>query len=126
MTKKQVSTELSTLSQKEDEDLYAYYRWTKTQLIEISERDQVTYNGQNSIVLNNAEQHILKDTIAKFGFGLKIPKLRLYIIKYRVDPMRSFYGAFKKTEVYLDVLNTKAQMQKELELKSSYKAFKFF
>lgn len=126
MTEEQASKELSTLSQKEDEDLYAYYRRTENLLIGISGRDRVTDNGENTITLNKAEQYILKDTIAKFGFGLKIPELRLHMIKYRADPNRNLYGAFKKAEVYLDVLNAKAQMQKELELESSYKAFKSF
>ncbi len=76
--------------------------------------------------MNNEGQHILKDIIAKFGFGLKIPELCLHMIEYKANPMRSLYGAFKKAEVYLDVLNTKAQMQKELKLKSGYEAFKSF
>ncbi len=122
----QASTELSTLSQKKDEDIYTYYRRTETLLIGISGRDQVTHNGENSIILNNAKQHILKDTIAKFGFGLKISELCLHMIEYKADPMRSLYGAFKKAEIYLDVSNAKAQMQKELELKSGYGAFKSF
>ena len=86
----------------------------------------MTHNGENAIILNNAEQHILKDTIAKFGFGLKIPKLCLYMIEYRANPMRSLYKLFKKVKTYFDVLNAKAQMQKKLELKSGYKAFKSF
>lgn len=40
--------------------------------------------------------------------------------------MRSLYGAFKKAEAYLDVLNAKAQMQKELKLKSGYEAIKYY
>lgn len=40
--------------------------------------------------------------------------------------MRSLYGAFKTAEAYLDVLNAKAQMQKERKLKSGYKVFKSF
>lgn len=40
--------------------------------------------------------------------------------------MRNFYKTFKKTEIYLDVLNAKTQLQKKLELKSNYKAFKSF
>ena len=126
ITEKQANTKLSTLSQKEDEDLHAYYRRTETLLIGISGKDRVTHNGENAIILNNAEQHILKDTIAKFGFGLKIPELCLHMIEYRADPIRSLYGAFKKAKVYLDVLNAKAQMQKKLELKSGYKTFKSF
>ena len=126
MTEEQASTELSILSQKEDENLYAYYRRTEALLIGISGRDRVSHNGENAIILNNAEQHILKDTIAKFGFGLRVPELRLHMIEYRADPMRSLYGAFKKAEAYLDVLNAKAEMQKELELKSGYEAFKSF
>lgn len=86
----------------------------------------MTYNGKNVVILNNAEQYILKDTIAKFDFSLKISKFSIYIIKYKADLMCSFYGVFKKTEVYLDVLNTKAQIQKELKLKSGYEVFKSF
>ena len=126
MTEEQASTELTTLSQKEDENLYTYYCRTETLLIGISGRDRVTHDGENTVILNKAEQHILKDIIAKFGFGLKIPELRLHMIEYRADPNRSLYGAFKKAETYLDVLNTKAQMQKELELKSGYEAFRSF
>lgn len=70
----------------------------------------MSHNRENAIFLNNAKQHILKDTIAKFGFGLRIPKLCLYMIKYRVDPMHSVYGAFKKAEAYLDILSAKAKM----------------
>lgn len=92
----------------------------------ISGRDKVNHNGENSIILIKAEQYVLKDTIAKFGFGLKISELRFSMIKYRADLMRDLYGAFKKAELYLDMLNAKAQMQKELELKSDYKVFKSF
>ena len=126
MTEEQASTELSILLQKEDENLYAYYRRTEALLIRISRRDRVSHNRENAIILNNAKQHILKDTIAKFSFGLRIPELCLHMIEYRADPMHSLYEAFKKAEAYLDILNTKAEMQKELELKSGYKAFKSF
>ena len=126
MTEEQASTELSLLSQRKDEDLYTYYCRKETLLIKVSGRNRVTHHGENSIILNNVEQHILKDSIAKFGFGLNIRKLRLHTIDYRADLMRSLYGALKETEAYFDVLNAKAQMQKELELKSDYKAFKSF
>ena len=126
MTEEQASKELLNLSPKINKDFYIYYRQTETLLIRNSGRDWVISNGENWIILNNKEQHILKNTIAKFGFGLKILKLRLHMIKYRADLMCSLYGAFKKAEVYLDILNVKAQMQKELELKSGYEAFKFF
>lgn len=66
---------------KEDENLHAYYRRTETLLIKILEKDRVIHNGENVINLNNAEQHISKNTIAKFGFGLKILELCLYMIK---------------------------------------------
>ena len=126
MTEEQANTELLILSQKEDQDLYTYYCQTKTLFIGILGKDQVTHNRENTIFLNNAEQYILKDIIAKFGFGLKIPELCLNMIEYKANPMRSLYGAFKKAKAYLDVLNAKAQIQKELELKSGYKAFKSF
>ena len=110
MIEEQASTELTTLLQKEDEDLYIYYYRTETLLIGISRRDQVTHNGENTVILNKTEQHIFKDTIAKFGFGLKISELRLHMIKYRADPNHSLYGAFKKVEAYFDILNAKAQI----------------
>lgn len=40
--------------------------------------------------------------------------------------MRSLYKTFKKTKTYLDIPSVKAQMQKELKLKSGYNAFKSF
>lgn len=106
----QPNTELSILSQKEDEDLYVYNYQTETLLIGILGKDRITHNGENTIILNNVEQHILKDLIVKFGFGFKIPKLYLHMIKYRADPINSLYGAFKKTKIYLDILNAKAQL----------------
>lgn len=62
------------------------------------------------IILNRAEQHILKDTIVKFGLRLKIPELRLYMIEYKTNPNRSLNRAFKKAETYLDLLNAQAQI----------------
>ena len=94
--------------------------------IRISENDRVTYNRENTIILNNAEQHILKDTIAEFGFGFKILKLCLYIIEYRANPMYNPYRAFKKAKAYFGVLNAKVQMQKEFKLKSGYKTLELF
>lgn len=55
ITEEQASIELSNLSQKKDEDLYAYYCQIKTLLIRISEKDQVTYNRENTIIWNNIE-----------------------------------------------------------------------
>lgn len=86
----------------------------------------MTYNRGNKVILNYAQQDILKNTIAKSGFGLKIPKLRLYIIKYKADSMQNLYRGFKKVETYFDILNTKAQMQKKFKLKSGYKIIKSF
>ena len=79
-------------------------------LIKISGRDQVSHNGENAIILKNVEQYILKDIIAKLGFGLRDPELCLHMIEYKVDLIRSFYGAFKKAKAYLDVLNAKAEI----------------
>lgn len=126
MMEEQASSELSNLSQKEDENLYVYYQRTETLLIGISGKDRVTHNKENAIILNNTEQYILKNIIAKFCFGLKSHKLCRHMIDYRANPMHSLYGAFKKTEAYLNVLNAKAQIQKKLELKSGYKVFKSF
>lgn len=48
------------------------------------------------------------------------------MIEYRAGLMYSFYDAFKKTKTYFDILNAKAQIQKEFKLKSGYKDFKSF
>ena len=68
--KEQANIKLSTLSQKKDEDFHLYYYLIETLLIGILGKDQLTYNKENAIMLNSAEQHISKNTIAKFGFGL--------------------------------------------------------
>lgn len=92
----------------------------------IAERDCVTYNEVNIIILNRVEQYIFKDTIIKFIIGLKTLDLCLYMIEYRAELTYSFFGAFKKAEAYIAILNTQANMQKKLHLKSDYKAFKTF
>lgn len=48
------------------------------------------------------------------------------MIEYRADLMRSLYEVFQKAKIYLNILNAKVEMQKELKLKSGYKAFKSF
>lgn len=126
MTEEQTSPELTILSQKKDDNLYIYYYRTVTSLIGISGRNRVIYNKENTIILNKAEQHNLKDTIAKFGVRLKIPELHLYMIEYRADPNCSFYKAFKKAEKYVKILNAKAKIKKKLKLKSGYKEFRIF
>lgn len=108
MTEEQASTELSTLSQKENEDFHSYYRRTETFFIGISGKDQVTHNGANTITLNRAKQYILKDTITKFIFSLKTLDLCLHMIEYRAEPTRNLFGAFKKAKAYIDMLNAKA------------------
>lgn len=99
-----------TLSQKKNNDFFAYYCQTKTLLIQILVKDKVTHNRKNATILNNAEKYILNNTISRFDFSLKIPKLCLYIIDYRINPMRSLYRVFKKAEIFIDVLNLKAQI----------------
>lgn len=96
--------------QKKDEDLYVYYCRTENLFIGISGRDRINHNGENSIILNKVEQYILKDTIIKFCFGLEIPKLHLYMIEYRADPMYSLCKVFRKAKTYLDILNAKTEM----------------
>lgn len=107
MIKEQASIEPLFLSHKEDRGFSTYQYQTKTLLIGISRKDSEIHNRENSIVLNNIEQYIFKDTIAKFGFSFKISKLYLYIIEYRADIIYSFYRAFKKAEVYLNIPNVK-------------------
>ena len=126
ITEERASTELSSLTQKEDEDHYTYYRRIEVLLTGIAGRDRVTHDGENAVILNRAEQHILKDTITKFIFGLRDPDLRLRMIEYRVEPARSLYGAFKKAEAHILVLDAKLQMDKEHDLKVGYEAFKSF
>lgn len=110
MTENQASTKLSTLSQKKDEDLYTYYYQTKTLFIKTARKNRVTHDGENTITLNRAEQHIPRDKIINFGFGLKVPELCLHMIEYRADLNCSLYGALKKAEMYFEVLNAKTEM----------------
>lgn len=51
----QVNIKLLTLLQKKDKDLYAYYRWIEILFIGILEKDQVTQNRENAIILNNTK-----------------------------------------------------------------------
>ena len=66
ITDEKASAELSLLAQKEDEDLYTYYCWTEGLLKKIYERNQVTINGRDTIVLSPSKQQLLKDIIMKF------------------------------------------------------------
>ena len=122
----QASTKLSSLTQKKDKDFYKYYRRTEVLLTEIAGRDWVTHDGENAVILNRAKTHILKDTITKFIFGLRDLDLCLYMIEYRSELVRSLYGALKKAEAHILILNAKVQMQKNFDLKSGYEVFKFF
>lgn len=126
LTDEQASTELSTLSQKEDEDLYAYYRRTETLLTEIAGRDRVSHNGKNAVILNRAEQHILKDTITKFISGLRNLDLRLRMIEYSTEPARSLHETFEKAKAKMLILSTKLKMDAERDLKMGYEAFRSF
>lgn len=78
------------------------------------------------VILNKVEQHILKNTVIKFIFGLKILDFYLYLIKYRVELICSLFRVFKKAQAYINVVNAKTQMQKKLDIKSGYKVFKTF
>ena len=110
MTEEQANTKLTTLSQKDDMDLYTYYHWMDTIFIGISRRDLVIHDRENTVIFNKAEQYVLKDIIAILGFRLIIPELRLYIIEYRADLNFSFYRAFKKAKTYLYIHNIKVQI----------------
>ena len=48
------------------------------------------------------------------------------MIKYKAERVQSLYEAFKKTKIYILVLDVKLQMDKKHDLKVGYKAFKFF
>ena len=108
MIEEQTSTKLTTISLNEDEDLYIYDYWIETLLIGISRKDQVRHNRENIVLLKKVKQYILKDTIDKYVYKLKIPKLLLYMIEYKADPNYSFYRVFKEAEMYLDIFNDKA------------------
>lgn len=71
ITNGQASAELSSLSQREGEDLYTHYRRTEGLLKGIYGRDQVANKGRDTIALSPAEQKLLKDTIMKFILGIK-------------------------------------------------------
>ena len=59
--------------------------------------------------MNNTKKHVLKDTITKFGFGLKILKLYFHIFKYKTDSIYSLDKVIKnETKIYYNTLNAKA------------------
>lgn len=126
ITDEGASRELSSLSQKEDEDLYTYYRRTEALLRGIHGKDRVTNNGTDTIILSPLEQYLLKDTIMKYILGIRDLDLRLRIVEYPAEPVQSLYGVFKKAEICLDVLRIRAQWEEELKLKQDYVAFKSF
>lgn len=126
ITGEQASSGLSSLSQKEDEDLYTYYRRTEALLRGIHGKDRVTNNGTDTIILSPPEQYLLKDTIMKYILGIRDLDLRLRIVEYRAEPIQSLCGVFKKAEICLDALRIRAQREEELKLKQDYVAFKSF
>ncbi len=71
ITDEKASAELSNLAQKEDEDLYTYYRRTEGLLKGIHGRDQVTNSGGDTVALSPAEQQLLKDIIMKLILGIR-------------------------------------------------------
>lgn len=81
--------------------------------MQIFKKDQVIYNRADIIILNRTKQYIYKNIITKFIFGLKILDFCLHMTEYRAYKAKaiySFFGIFKKTKAYIDMLNTKAQM----------------
>lgn len=58
----------------------------------------------------------MKNIITQFCFKLKILELYLHIIRYKTNLNYSLDKIFKKAEIYLDIFNAKAQIQKKLEL----------
>lgn len=114
ITDEQASRELSPLSQKEDKDLYTYYRRTEGLLRGIHGKDRVSNNGPDTIILSPSEQYLIKDTIMKFILGIRDLGLRLRVVEYRAEPVPSLYVVFKKAEIYLDVLRIREGGRAEL------------
>ena len=57
ITDENASAELSSLIQKDNEDLYLYYCQSKGLLKGIHGRDQVTNNGRDTVTFSPSEQH---------------------------------------------------------------------
>ena len=110
ITDEKASAELSSLAQKEDEDLYTYYCRTEDLLKGIHGRDQVTNNSRDAIVLSPSKQQLFKDTIMKFILGIWNLDLQFYVVEYRANPMPSFYRAYKQVKSILFVFHTQAQL----------------
>lgn len=104
ITDEKANAELSNLAQKEDEDLYTYYRRTEGLLKGIHGRDQVTKSGRDTVTLSPAEQQLLKDTIMEFILGIRNLDLQFRVVEYRANPTPSLYGAYKQAESTLLVL----------------------
>lgn len=126
ITDERASAELLSLAQKEDEDLYTYYRRTEGLLKAIHGRDQVTNNGRDTVILSPSKQQLLKDTIMRFILGIKDSDLQFRVVEYRANPTPSLYGVYKLAESTLLVLHTQAQMQENREQKQGYEAFRSF
>ena len=84
ITNEKASADLSSLAQKEDEDLYTYYCRTEGLLKGIYGQDQVTNNGRDIIVLNPSKQQLFKDTIIKFILGIRNLDLQFCVVEYRL------------------------------------------
>ena len=108
ITEKDVSIELLVLSTKDDKSFHTYQHQRETLLIKISGKNRVTHNGENTIILNNAIKHIVKNTIAKCGFSHRIREHCQDKIEYKANVIRNFYETFKKVEAFPDLLNAKA------------------
>ena len=95
ITDKKASAELSSLAQKENEDLYTYYYWTEGLLKGIYGQDQVITNGRDIIVLSPSKQQVLKDTIIKYILEIRNLDLQFREIEYWANPTLSLYKAYK-------------------------------
>ena len=104
ITDEKASAKLSNLAQKEDEDLYTYYRHTETLLKRIHGRDQVTNSDRVIVTLSPVKQQLLKDIIMKFILGIRNLDLQFRVVEYQANPTPSLYDAYKQVKSILLVL----------------------
>lgn len=89
------SLELSTLGQKEDNNLCKYHCQIKDLLKKIQRQDQIKNSDRNIVILRSVKQQLHSYIIKKFILAIKNLDFLLYVVKYKANPTTSLYDLHK-------------------------------
>lgn len=92
------SAKILSLIQKEEKDLYTYYRWIKELLKGIHRRDRIVNSSRDKVILGPAKHQPLKDTIIQLTLGIRNPDFLFHIVDNYANPMPSFYDTYKQAK----------------------------